>query len=574
MFQWKPSERYPRYEWVNDAIVTRTKLDREVLLGADSVFLRIGKNERLVELARERVERDDPSPFEVELTTSDGAKYWVEVVAQRLEAAADGSLRFVCATHTISRRKEHERYRLLLGATIDNEPDGVFIVRLRGENRLSPPVLYANPAFSQITGYTEEDLSAGIYPRLFGEDTDRATVDDHARSILSGERVVAELKLYRKDGTQFLAEVRAHPLESPAIHCALSIHDITERRQAQEAMNVLSEGISQASDFMIVTDETAASEGGPRILQVNRSFLEATGYQESDLVGQAYTVLYSPRNVASLMQSIQSAIAAGQANEREILAQRKDGSEFWMEFVDRPFVTGYGRRLRLMVGRDITVRRRSTNQLSLLFVATEQAETPIVIYDSDESGRLAVSYENDAAAARGYYHLLELWERGDAEGRSARSRLEHGEPVTITYTHLDANGSADLVQIAARPIRNQSRLEAILTQERVLSTRGAGGGDSAQSRLIDLAMMLPALERSIGLPERLKALRALLHNAFDASLEMRPFSMNGAVHIDEERCIAVFARDGISARVTWPKRLEPLAVTALRFAIEAALDGV
>jgi hypothetical protein len=55
---------------------------------------------------------------------------------------------------------------------------------------------------------------------------------------------------------------------------------------------------------------------------------------------------------------------------------------------------------------------------------------------------------------------------------------------------------------------------------------------------------------------------------------MQPFSANGDVHIDQKRRIAVFARSGISARVTWPKPLEPLAVTALRFAIEAALEGV
>jgi hypothetical protein len=86
--------------------------------------------------------------------------------------------------------------------------------------------------------------------------------------------------------------------------------------------------------------------------------------------------------------------------------------------------------------------------------------------------------------------------------------------------------------------------------------------------------MLPALDRAKGLPERIEALRALLHNGFGASIEMQPFSANGDVHIDQERRVAVFARNGTSAQVTWPKPLEPLAVTALRFAIEAALEGV
>ena len=273
------------------------------------------------------------------------------------------------------------------------------------------------------------------------------------------------------------------------------------------------------------------------------------------------------------MAAIRAAIEKEQPNYREVLAHRKDGSEFWIEFVDRPFTTRYGRRLRLMVGRDITLRRRSTNQLSLLFAATEQAETPIVIYDANDQGDLTLSYENESAAQRQCYHLLELWSRSDMESRSTRRRLETGEATIVTYTRSDDNGASELVEMAARPIRNESRLEAILTQERILATKGAASR-SAHSRVIDLATMLPALERAKGLPERIEALGVLLHGTFRASIERLAYSANGSVHIDEARRIAVFAQGGIAARVTWPEPLEPLAVTALRFAIESALDGV
>ena len=572
VFRWQPSERYPRYEWVNDAVLARTKVDRETLLGEDPSYLRLGNNVRMVELARESVLRGDAAPFEVELTASDGTTYWVEAVAQGLDSPADGSLRFVCATHAISRRKEHERFRTILTATIDSEPDAVFIVRLRGGSLLAPPVIYVNPAFGRMTGYTQDDLTAGIYPRLLGDASNRLLVGENARAVLRGEAVVTEVQLYRKDGSTFWAEVRAHPLESPTIHCALTIRDITDRRSAQEAMNMLSEGVGQASDFMIVTDETPLSAGGPKILNVNRAFLEATGYEEAQLVGSPYTTIYSPNNTALVMDAIRRAIEAEQPNYREVLAQRKDGSEFWIEFVDRPFTTRHGRRLRLMVGRDITVRRRSTNQLSLLFAATEQAETPIIIYDANDDGELTFSYENESAAQRRHYHLLELWKRADSEGRSTRRRLESGEVTIVTYARSDDSGASELVQMAARPIRNESRLEAVLTQERILATKGAANR-SAHSRVIELATMLPALDRAKGLPERVEALGALLHSTFGASIERMPYQADGSVHIDEVRRIAVFAKSGIAARVTWPEQLEPLAVTALRFAIEAALDG-
>jgi PAS domain S-box-containing protein len=574
IFRWEPSKRYPRYEWANDIVVARTNMDRAELLGENPTFLSIGNNARLVDIARERIDTGDETPFEVELSLGDGSTYWVECAVRALEPAPDGALRFVCASHVIDRRKAYQRLSRLLSAMADNAPAGIFIVRLLDADLLSPPLVYTNPTFWRMTGYTQDELEDGVYPRILGEGTNRRLVGEYAQAVLRGESVVTELQLRRKDGTPFWAEVRAHPLEIPTIHCAVILLDTTARREAQDAMSLLTEGVAQASDFMIVTDDTQLTDGGPKILQVNRSFLEATGFVETELIGSPYTVMYSPHNPSSIMNAVRDAIEMEKPNYREVLAHRKDGSEFWIEFVDRPFTTRNGRRLRLMVGRDITLRRSSTNQLSLLFAVTEQAETPVIIYDADENGELAVSYENDAATRRHYYHLQELWKRGDTEGRSTRQGLERGEPADVTYTHIDANGSVELVQMLARPIRNESRLEAILTYERVLSAKGAGADDGAHTRLIDLAMMLPALDRAKGLPERLEALRALLHNAFDASIEMQLFSANGDVHIDQKRRIAVFARNGISARVTWPKPLEPLAVTALRFAIEAALEGV
>ena len=156
----------------------------------------------------------------------------------------------------------------------DNAPAGIFIVRLRDADLLSPPVVYTNPTFWRMTGYTQDELEAGVYPRILGEHTNRRVVGEYVQAVLRGESVVTDLQLRRKDGTPFWCEVRAHPLETPTVHCAVILLDTTARREAQDAMSLLTEGIAQASDFVIVTDDTPPSDGGPRILHVNRSFLK------------------------------------------------------------------------------------------------------------------------------------------------------------------------------------------------------------------------------------------------------------------------------------------------------------
>lgn len=459
--RWEPGERYPYCEWANDIVAARTQIGRDELVGHEISFFALGNNEDALPLMRERLERHDRTPFEFEFTLPDGSTYWAECVVDLLERTPRGGYRYISETHAIDSHKELARFRDLLAATVDSEQDGVFIIRLRGENPLAPPILYTNPAFSRITGYTQEDLANGMYPRIFGTTTNLRDVEERSNEVLNGRAVVTELELYRKDGTRFWAEVRAHPLEHPTIHCALSIHDITERRRNQEAMQLLSEAVSQASDFMIVTDTTPLADGGPRVLYVNRSFLEATAYTEAEFIGEPYMRIFSPNNSTLLMTSIRNSIEAGETSYREVLARRKDGGEFWIEAVERPFVTRHGTQLRLLVGRDITHRRRSTMQLSLLFAAAEQATTPIVIYETDEHGRLTVSYENAIAARRGYYHLLELLAHDDA-GDLPR-RLDTGEVIEMVY---ERDGTS--VWFYARAIRNEARLEAVLTQERFI----------------------------------------------------------------------------------------------------------
>lgn len=546
-------------------------MDRAELLGENPTFLAMGENSRLVDVARERIDAADETPFEVELITADCSTYWIESVVRALEPAPNGALRFVNVSHVIDRQKEHERFGKLLSAMADKAPAGIFIVRLLNVDLLAPPVVYANPAFARMTGYSRDELQAGVLPQIFGDGTNRQLVGEYAEAVLRGESIVTQVQLHRKDESPFWAEVRAYPLEIPAIHCALIVRDVSEQRRAQDTMSLLSEAVAQASDFMIVTDDTTPSLGGPKILYVNRSFLEATGYSESALAGQPYTAIFTSSNPPSLMESIRSSIEAGQPNFREVLARRSDETEFWMEFVDRPFMTRHGRHLRLMVGRDITTRRRSSNQLALLFAATEQATTPIVIYEQDESSALTVSYENEVAAERNHYHLLSLWNHEDADARAIRDRLERGELVVVTYSCTKYEAPAELVQLAARPIRNESRLEAILTQERVLSTGGAAG-ESSRSRLIDLATMLPSLERAKDPHERLAMLRALLRSTFDASIELESRAGGNGVLIDEPNRVARFSYRGQAARVEWRGPLEQLAVTALRFAIEAAIE--
>lgn len=459
---------------------------------------------------------------------------------------------------------------LLLGAAIERQPLALFIVRFEGDNLLAPPVVYANPAFYELTGYTDAERARGLYPRIFGPATDLALVADSAEHVLRGEDVVVpEIQLYRRNGETFWARVHSHPIDFDLPHAALILEDITTQREREHRIALLDEAVEQALDFVMVTDSHTIAEGGPRFVYVNRPFFEATGYERDELIGQPYTTIYSPNNDPAAMEALRANIDAGKPNYREMIARRKDGSDFWIEFVAKPF-TSMGKHYRLSIGRDITLRKRAFNQIALLVATLEQSPNRIALYEPDISGELALSYENEPAANAGLYRALQLWNSQTEQGRQFRDRLLAGEEIQHVYTE-QIDGAPALVELSVRGVRNGSEIGAFLSTERVLA-HAATDGRAYQSKLMLMSRLLPALTEARTTGERLTVLRALLVDTFDADVAERGPANGGSVHISPGSNMAYFSFAQRSYVAEWSKPLEHSSLTALRFCIEAAVE--
>ncbi|WP_205628363.1 PAS domain-containing protein [Haloprofundus marisrubri] len=75
------------------------------------------------------------------------------------------------------------------------------------------PLIYANSAFRELTGYSMAELR-GENPRLLqGPETESSPVDDLREALDIWEPVTVELWNYRKDGTPFRNRVSLLPVE-------------------------------------------------------------------------------------------------------------------------------------------------------------------------------------------------------------------------------------------------------------------------------------------------------------------------------------------------------------------------
>lgn len=533
-------------------------------------------NRELMEILVQRARDGNTDPFQIEVTRPDRSRYWVNISCAALGPDAHGCMRMVVVTSDITNYRDTERMRDLLASCIEEEPDAVAIVRLNEENVLYPNYVYANNGFFEMCGYTQADLSAGIYPVMLGPRSDRHKIAECAMRVLDGEPVATEVVLYRKDGTAYWAEVRAHLLESPGRHCVLIIRDISERREREETLNLLSRAVEEASDFVLVTDSTPPSSGGPFIVYANRAFCEATGFAEHELVGQPKTFIYSERNDPRLIRAIDENIEQGSPNYREALFRRKDGSDLWIEFVAKPFAReSQGDTHRLSIGRDITLRKRSLNQVTLMLGAIETSQDRVVLYEAAPDGHLVVAYENAAAESAGKSRLLDMWNRSTTVAATLRERLQAGVEIRHIFADHTPEGTPSIVEFSARAVRGMhGGIEAVLTTERVLADVAQGGaGVGFRSRMVSITAALPALAQVATPEDRFLVLEAILAQSFGAKIAPAEARRNGdGLRIDPVAKNAHFRFAGTDFVVSWPETLENTSLTALRFCIEAALE--
>lgn len=121
--------------------------------------------------------------------------------------------------------------RRLLATAMEVSAQGVLITDAQSH------VIYANPAFTRITGYEVEEV-LGRNPRfLQGPDTSQATRMAIREALAAGKPVRVEILNYRKDGTPYWADLSIVPVadeQGEITHYVSTQMDITQRKQAEQ----------------------------------------------------------------------------------------------------------------------------------------------------------------------------------------------------------------------------------------------------------------------------------------------------------------------------------------------------
>ena len=92
--------------------------------------------------------------------------------------------------------------------------DGNFSSMMLSRADAEYPVVYVNPAFTELTGYQYEDVIGKAPTFLQGPKTDHVVLDSLREAIAGGNVFHGKTVNYRKDGSEFTMEWKIFPINN------------------------------------------------------------------------------------------------------------------------------------------------------------------------------------------------------------------------------------------------------------------------------------------------------------------------------------------------------------------------
>jgi diguanylate cyclase (GGDEF)-like protein/PAS domain S-box-containing protein len=216
-------------------------------------------------------------------------------------------------------------------------------------------IVAANDRAVSTYGYSSEELLALAVADL---DAPGATT---RWSGWQPEGVVFETTHRRKDGSVFSAEISGRPAGADAARCCAIVRDISTRKQTEELMRLYAAVVETAAEAVLITDPDR------RIVAVNPSFTEITGYRPDEAIGRTPSLLSSGRHDRAFYRAMWSKLNGTGRWQGEIWNRRKTGEIYpeWETitaiFDDQKKVKNY-----VAVFTDITERKVRDEKVSYL----------------------------------------------------------------------------------------------------------------------------------------------------------------------------------------------------------------
>lgn len=255
-------------------------------------------------------------------------------------------------------RDSEARYRLLF----ENNPNPMWVFELE-----TFAFLAVNQAAINHYGYSKTE-----FLNMTLADLHLAGDMPVLRSIQSnsGQNYSGFWKHRKQDGNLIDVEILGHTFPFMGKPSSLVlINDVTERKQSEEELHILSTALASAVEGISQLDTAG------HYLTVNAAYAAMVGYQPEEMIGMYWQQTVHPEDQPRMTAAYEQMLRQGKV-EVEARGVRKDGSSFYKQLV---MVTSYDKQKNLIghycFAKDITERKqieqKIREQAALLDITTD-----------------------------------------------------------------------------------------------------------------------------------------------------------------------------------------------------------
>jgi PAS domain S-box-containing protein len=345
-----------------------------------------------------------------------------EQPATELEVSEAGRKRMETAL-----RESEAKY----SALVENSADGIVIIQ-------DGVLKFASPISLKLVGYRPEELVGTDFIKIITPENQKKVAKRYA-DRMAGKEVpnLYEISLIKKNGTTVPVEINATLIDYEGRPADLVlIRDITERKQAEEALRESEEKFSKAfhasPDIIAIT---TLKDG--KIIEVNDSFTRISGYTREDVTGHTPIELDLWPKSEQRDRIYKKLREQGQINQEEVDMRDRAGEIRTGLFSAEPINVG-SEPCIISVITDITERKRveealreSEEKFSKAFraspdmVTINTLEHDGIFLDVNDSFTRVTGYTHEEAIGRSSVELG-IWVNKEDNDRIAKMLKEQG----------------------------------------------------------------------------------------------------------------------------------------------------
>jgi len=353
-----------------------------------------------------------------------------------------------------------ERLRLFNRA-VEASISGVTIADAQADDH---PLIYVNPAFERITGYTAAEVLGRNCRLLQRDDRDQPGLTTLRQAIKTGRECTVLVRNYRKSGERFWNELRIAPIRNAAdelTHFVGISTDVTDRIEAQRALSEQHNLMRTLIDN--VPDHIFAKDINMDYILANRSYADkAQAKSPDDMIGTRSGDWFGAADGKRFEAEDQQLLTTGKIlrniEERNVT---ESGEELWYSVLKAPLFDENGTITGLLgISRDITdrkLREEALRQREELYrlLARNLPESLVMLYDHDLRYLVAEGPLLSEDKQGFFPEILEGYTLYDILPEAYELHDAYHRALTGENTQLEFEINGRFFAIYAVPVRNE-----------------------------------------------------------------------------------------------------------------------